>query len=56
MSPPLLELRQITKSFGGARALRGVDFDLRRDAPYSVYARLSFDVAVGAGAMGVVAL
>ena len=25
---PLLELRQLTKSFGGARALRGVDFDL----------------------------
>jgi NADH-quinone oxidoreductase subunit D len=32
----------------------GVDFDLRRDAPYSVYDRLSFDVAVGAGAMGTV--
>ncbi|MBI5691537.1 MAG: sugar ABC transporter ATP-binding protein [Verrucomicrobia bacterium] len=29
MPAPLLELRQITKSFGGARALRGVDFDLR---------------------------
>jgi rhamnose transport system ATP-binding protein len=28
-SPPLLELRQLAKSFGGARALRGVDFDLR---------------------------
>jgi rhamnose transport system ATP-binding protein len=28
MSPPLLELRQIAKSFGGARALRGVGFDL----------------------------
>ncbi len=27
--PPLLELRQLAKSFGGARALRGVDFDLR---------------------------
>src|SRR4051812_566960 len=26
---PLLELRQIAKSFGGARALRGVDFDLQ---------------------------
>src|SRR3954462_13149969 len=26
---PLLELRQLAKSFGGARALRGVDFDLR---------------------------
>jgi rhamnose transport system ATP-binding protein len=25
---PLLELRQLTKSFGGARALRGVDFTL----------------------------
>src|SRR3982751_3318463 len=25
---PLLELRQLAKSFGGARALRGVDFDL----------------------------
>src|SRR6185503_8595537 len=24
----LLELRQLAKSFGGARALRGVDFDL----------------------------
>jgi rhamnose transport system ATP-binding protein len=28
MPSPLLELRQITKSFGGARALRSVDFDL----------------------------
>src|SRR3954470_4499614 len=26
---PLLELRQVAKSFGGARALRGVDFDLQ---------------------------
>src|SRR5262245_66575578 len=26
---PVLELRQLAKSFGGARALRGVDFDLR---------------------------
>src|SRR5205823_4060691 len=25
---PLLELRELAKSFGGARALRGVDFDL----------------------------
>jgi rhamnose transport system ATP-binding protein len=29
MSVTLLELRQLAKSFGGARALRGVDFDLR---------------------------
>jgi rhamnose transport system ATP-binding protein len=29
MSAPLLELRQISKSFGGTRALRGVDFDLQ---------------------------
>lgn len=29
MPVPLLELRQLTKSFGGARALRGVDFELR---------------------------
>ncbi len=28
MVTPLLELRQLTKSFGGARALRGVDFTL----------------------------
>jgi rhamnose transport system ATP-binding protein len=28
MATPLLELTQITKSFGGARALRGVDFSL----------------------------
>jgi rhamnose transport system ATP-binding protein len=28
MSPPLLDLRQVAKSFGGARALRGVDFKL----------------------------
>ena len=28
-APPLLELRQLAKSFGGARALRGVDFDLQ---------------------------
>ncbi|MBL9186530.1 MAG: sugar ABC transporter ATP-binding protein [Opitutaceae bacterium] len=26
---PVLQLRQLAKSFGGARALRGVDFDLR---------------------------
>jgi rhamnose transport system ATP-binding protein len=26
---PVLELRQLAKSFGGARALKGVDFDLR---------------------------
>ncbi|MCX6952495.1 MAG: ATP-binding cassette domain-containing protein, partial [Verrucomicrobia bacterium] len=29
MLPSLLTLRRLTKSFGGARALRGVDFDLR---------------------------
>ena len=29
MPPPRLDLRQVAKSFGGARALRGVDFDLR---------------------------
>ena len=29
MPPPLLELRGVTKSYGGVRALRGVDFDLR---------------------------
>jgi rhamnose transport system ATP-binding protein len=28
MSHRLLELRRLTKSFGGARALRGIDFDL----------------------------
>jgi len=28
MPAPVLELRQLTKSFGGARALRGVDFEL----------------------------
>jgi rhamnose transport system ATP-binding protein len=28
MPTPLLELRDLAKSFGGARALRGVDFDL----------------------------
>lgn len=27
--PPLLELRQLVKNYGGVRALRGVDFDLR---------------------------
>ena len=29
MSSPLLALSQLTKSFGGARALRGVNFDLQ---------------------------
>jgi ribose transport system ATP-binding protein len=28
--PPLLEMRGVVKSFGGAQALRGVDFDLKR--------------------------
>src|SRR5258706_16081281 len=28
-APPLLELRHLAKSFGGARALRDVDFDLQ---------------------------
>jgi len=28
-APPVLAVRQLAKSFGGARALRGVDFDLR---------------------------
>jgi NADH-quinone oxidoreductase subunit D len=30
----------------------GVDFDVRRDMPYSVYPRLQFQVPVGRGAMG----
>jgi len=30
MDRPLLEMRGVVKSFGGAQALRGVDFDLKR--------------------------
>jgi len=30
----------------------GVDFDVRRDIPYSVYDKLDWDVAVGSGARG----
>lgn len=30
----------------------GVNFDLRRDVPYSVYPQLDFDVALGNGSMG----
>src|SRR3954470_21729661 len=33
---PLLELRQVAKSFGGARALRGVDFDLQAGEVHAV--------------------
>lgn len=32
----------------------GVDFDLRRDEPYSVYSKIDFDVPVGRGLMGAV--
>lgn len=32
----------------------GVNFDLRRDVPYSIYPKLKFDVAVGRGEMGAV--
>jgi NADH-quinone oxidoreductase subunit D len=32
----------------------GVDFDLRRDLPYSLYSELKFDVPVGSNAIGVV--
>jgi NADH-quinone oxidoreductase subunit D len=32
----------------------GVDWDLRRDEPYSIYSKLSFDVPVGTGEMGTV--
>lgn len=30
----------------------GVDFDVRRDVPYSIYPKLRFEVPVGRGAMG----
>jgi NADH-quinone oxidoreductase subunit D len=30
----------------------GVDFDVRRDLPYSIYPKVKFDVPVGTGAMG----
>src|SRR5262245_49522852 len=32
----------------------GVDFDLRRDHPYSMYSKINFDVPVGSGRMGTV--
>ncbi len=32
----------------------GVDFDVRRDVPYSVYPRLKFDIPIGKGEMGAV--
>jgi NADH-quinone oxidoreductase subunit D len=32
----------------------GVDFDVRRDVPYSIYPKLKFDVPVGKGLMGTV--
>ncbi|MSP60755.1 MAG: NADH-quinone oxidoreductase subunit D [Myxococcales bacterium] len=32
----------------------GVDFDVRRDAPYSVYGKFQFDVPIGKGEMGTV--
>ncbi len=45
------------KSFGlvgpNLRA-SGVDFDVRRDLPYSIYGKLKFEVPIGRGLMGVV--
>ena len=32
----------------------GVDFDVRRDEPYSIYPKLQFDVPIGRGQMGTV--
>jgi NADH-quinone oxidoreductase subunit D len=32
----------------------GVDFDVRRDVPYSIYDRFDFDVVLGSGTMGTV--
>jgi len=32
----------------------GIDYDLRRDAPYSLYSQCKFNVPIGAGAMGAV--
>lgn len=32
----------------------GVDFDVRRDVPYSIYPKLTFEVPVGRGAVGTV--
>ena len=32
----------------------GIDYDLRRDAPYSLYSQLKFNVPIGSGQMGAV--
>jgi NADH-quinone oxidoreductase subunit D len=54
LAPISAELAKAYNLVGPNLRASGVDFDLRRDLPYSVYPELQFEVAVGRGEKGAV--